>query len=86
MGIFTWLAAGLLATLLGWMLPPRIPERRAVELASGLLAAMVLGAIATALDFGGWREPDWRAALFAGFGTLALLGTLRAVRLARQGR
>ena len=53
------------------------------ELIAVFIAALVLGAIATALDFGGWNEPDWRAALFVLFGSLAIAGAIRVIRLAR---
>ena len=48
-----------------------------------ILAASVFGAIATALDFGGWRAADWRAALFVLFGAATVLGTYRMLRLVR---
>jgi hypothetical protein len=51
------------------------------ELFATVLGAILLGAIATALDFGGWNEPDWRAGLFVLFGSAAVAG---AVRLARN--
>jgi hypothetical protein len=47
------------------------------ELVAVVIAALILGAIATALDFGGWNELDWRAALFVVFGSLAISGLLR---------
>ena len=47
------------------------------ELLAVVIAALLLGGIATALDFGGWNELDWRAALFVLFGCLAISGVLR---------
>lgn len=52
------------------------------ELLAIVIGALLLGAIATALDFGGWKEPDWRAALFVLFGSAAVAGAIRFVRLA----
>jgi uncharacterized membrane protein YeaQ/YmgE (transglycosylase-associated protein family) len=50
------------------------------ELAAALFGAALFGLIATALDFGGWREADWRAGLFAALGAFALAGLVRALR------
>jgi len=52
------------------------------ELFAVVTGALFLGAIATALDFGGWNEPDWRAGLFVFFGSAAAAGAIRFVRLA----
>jgi hypothetical protein len=49
-----------------------------------LAAGMLLGAAATALDFGGWRDTDWRAAVFVLLGTAAATGAQRALHLARN--
>jgi hypothetical protein len=56
----------------------------ALWLASGTLAfvaawiaAFLLGLTATALDFGGWREPDPRAALACALAAFAIIGILR---------
>jgi hypothetical protein len=38
---------------------------------------LALGVTATALDFGGWNEPDWRAGLFVFLGALAAAGAIR---------
>jgi len=47
------------------------------ELLAVVIGALILGSIATALDFGGWNELDWRAALFVLFGSFAISGLLR---------
>jgi hypothetical protein len=75
-GIALWIASGTAALLLARAVPRR---RRSLRLEAGaaLAAALILGTLATALDFGGWAEPDWRAALFVLFGTLAVTGLLR---------
>ena len=57
------------------------PLGRAVETIAALTAAVAAGLAATALDFGGWKELDWRAALFAGLSALAVLGIVRAIRI-----
>ena len=77
MGAALWLGSGALAFLLARLVPFRRGRRWMGELATALLTALVLGVLATALDFGGWREPDPRAALFALLGSGAILGILR---------
>lgn len=56
------------------------------ELFAVAIGAVVLGGIATALDFGGWNELDWRAGLFVLFGSLALGGVIRCGRLFTRRR
>jgi hypothetical protein len=76
MGSALWLAAAGLAFAAARFI--RAGRRRwPGELAVALLAGLALGVTATALDFGGWREPDPRAALFCGLGSFAILGILR---------
>jgi hypothetical protein len=79
-GIGLWIVAGLLAFGIARVAPPRRREW-AVELAFSVVVAFSLGVTATALDFGGWREPDWRAGLFAFLGAFAVIGVLRVLRL-----
>ncbi|HUF16893.1 MAG TPA: hypothetical protein VMS12_02485 [Thermoanaerobaculia bacterium] len=82
MGAVTWLAGGLLALLLA---RPIRPKRRSwkVELLAGGTAAFLAGIVATALDFGGWRELDWRAVTFAFLAAFAAIALLR-LALARR--
>ena len=80
MGAALWLAAGVVAFLLARIVPLRRTRRWATELVIVLVAAFLSGVLATALDFGGWNEPDWRAGLFTLFVAAAAAGTLRAVR------
>jgi hypothetical protein len=80
-GIALWLGSGVVAFSIARVVP--LARRSAWgELAATLLAALILGAAATALDFGGWNEPDWRAGLFAFFGSFAMAGAVRAVQSA----
>lgn len=83
MGVAFWIGCGALAWAIARIIPP---GRRhwAAELATGIAAALLLGLAATALDFGGWAEADWRAGLFAFLGALAALGCLRSVTLFRR--
>jgi hypothetical protein len=52
------------------------------ELLVILTAAALFGAVATALDFGGWRTLDWRSAVFVLLGAMTAIGGYRALRLA----
>jgi hypothetical protein len=63
-------------------IPPGRPPRYGGELITALLISFGAGLAATALDFGGWNEIDWRAALFVAACAFAALGCHRAVRLA----
>ena len=78
-GIALWLGCGVVAFFVARLVP--FARRRPwAELAVTLLAALALGVGATALDFAGWNEPDWRAGLFAFFGSFAAAGAVRAVQ------
>lgn len=79
MGIGLWLGSGLAAWILARIIPLRRGPGRWAELAAALVTALLLGTLATALDFGGWNEADWRAGLFAFLGALAAAGVIRAV-------
>jgi hypothetical protein len=84
MGSASWLVCGGVAFLFAKIVPHGRPRRWWPELFVALIAAMLLGITATALDFGGWRELDLRAAAFALCGTVALVGAIRCVRLLRH--
>jgi len=65
MGLVTWLAAGIVVFFLGRRIERARPASSRSELIVALVAALLAGLVATALDFGGWNEMEWRAALFA---------------------
>ncbi len=77
MGIVIWIGAGLGAFALARLIGSGRGAGRLAELVLALAVAMILGLAATALDFGGWREPDWRAGLFVLTGAFAAIGLLR---------
>lgn len=77
MGIALWVVCSVAAFLLARMLPWRRRSRWRGELLVTLLAGLALGVAATALDFAGWKEPDWRAGLFVFLGALAAAGLFR---------
>jgi hypothetical protein len=89
MGIALWLISSVAAFLLARMAPWRRRAGRRVawlgEFSVSLLAGLALGVTATALDFGGWNEPDWRAGLFVFLGALAAAGTFRLTISATPG-
>lgn len=80
MGILVWVASGALAFGIARIIPIGARHRWPGELIASTLTAVGFGLLATALDFGGWNEPDWRAALFALFGALAAVALTRARR------
>ena len=84
MGAALWVASALSIFLIARIVPPGRPRNYLTELIVAIGAALVLGVIATALDFGGWRDTDWRAILFVLLGTAAVTGGQRALRLARN--
>lgn len=72
-----WIGAGLAAFALARLIGSGPRTRPLAEFLLALAVAMILGLAATALDFGGWREPDWRAGLFVLAGAFAAVGMLR---------
>ena len=79
MGLGLWIVAGGAA----WILAKFIPHGRtpAAEAVTALVVANLVGIAATALDFGGWNEPDWRAGLFVFFSVAAALAVVRLFAL-----
>ncbi len=77
--------AAVVAFVIARIVPARRPRRWLWELLAALITTLILGVAATALDFGGWNEPDWRAGLFALAGALAVLGALRLVSRPSSG-
>jgi hypothetical protein len=80
-GIALWLTSALLSFALARLIPAGRRRPWFGELVTALLAGMLLGVLATALDFGGWAELDWRAALFVFLGSLAAVAVFRHVSL-----
>ena len=84
MGAAFWLASALSIFLVARIIPPGRHRIYLLELATALGAALACGLAATALDFGGWKELDWRAMLFVALGTAAFVGAERLVLFARN--
>jgi MFS family permease len=85
MGIALWVISSAAAFLLARMAPWRRHRRWFGELLVSIVAGLLLGALATALDFGGWNEPDWRAGVFVFLGALAVTGAFRLTIAPRPG-
>ena len=83
MGLALWTVCGVVALLVARIVPAGRPAGWALEAAVAVIAALALGVLATALDFGGWREPDWRAGFFIVFGSFAAIALSRLLRLLR---
>ena len=66
-----------------WIIARFIPfaRTRAAEAIAAFVAANLAGIAATALDFGGWNEPDWRAAVFVFLCVTAAIAIVRLIRL-----
>ena len=83
MGAALWVASALSVFLVARIVPPGRASNYLTELGIAVAAAVAFGVLATALDFGGWRDTDWRAVVFVLFGTAAATGAQRALHLAR---
>jgi len=83
MGLGLWIGGGVAAWIIARFVPPG--RDGASEAVAALAAALAGGTAATALDFGGWNEPDWRAGLFAFCCAAAAVAMVRLARLARRG-
>jgi hypothetical protein len=83
MGAALWITSALSIFFVVRAIPAGRSRHYLLELAVAVAAALVFGILATALDFGGWRDPDWRALAFVLLGTGAATGAQRALRLAR---
>lgn len=79
-----WATAALSVFLTARIVPAGRNKNYLIELLVAIAAAAVFGLTAMALDFGGWRDPDWRAVLFVLLGTAAATGAQRALHLARE--
>ena len=76
-----WLFAGAAAAAVGRLLRPGRPQSWWGEALMAPVVSVLAGLLATLLDFGGWREPDWRAGLFSFLAAFAALGIVRLIRL-----
>lgn len=76
-GFASWIAAGAIAFVVGFMVRTGRPRTVWLELSIAMFASLAAGMAATALDFGGWNELDPRAEFFVFFVVLAAIGLTR---------
>lgn len=79
MGITLWLLAGGTACAVARVIR-KLRQPLPGELLVALASSAILGGVASALDFGGWRELDWRAGLFSLLGSFTAIGFFRLIR------
>jgi hypothetical protein len=77
LGVGLWLGSGVAAWILARIIPLRRGRRGWGELVASITVALLLGVLATGLDFGGWNEPDFRAGAFVFVGAFAAIGVTR---------
>ena len=80
MGIALWVACGIVAWVVARIVPFLRRTQWLSELLLSIVAAAAAGVGATALDFGGWSEADWRAGVFAFVCAFALIAWVRVMR------
>ena len=83
MGVASWFVSGIAAFLIARIAPFSRQTHWKTELVTSIVAALAAGVVATALDFGGWQDLDWRSAAFAFCAALAAAGVVRAVTMTR---
>jgi hypothetical protein len=81
-GSVLWMASAGAAFVLANFIPYGRVRWSVTELIASIVSALLFGAVATALNFGGWRELDPRAAVFVFFTALAVIAAVRIKRLA----
>lgn len=81
-----WLLCGVALFAASRLIPAGRPAPFVTELLLVIVVSLLAGLAATALDFGGWGEVDWRAGTFVLLCDFAALGIGRAIRLARMRR
>ena len=82
MGVTMWLLCGLAVFAASRVVPAGRPSQFVTELFLVIVTSGVAGLGATALDFGGWGELDWRAGMFVILCDFAAVGISRAIRMA----
>lgn len=83
MGIGIWLLSAAAAAAVTQIIPAGRDGRWVVESLLAIGVGLMLGVLATALDFGGWNEIDWRAAALSALGGFLAVGVSRLIRMRR---
>ena len=81
-----WLLCGAAVFAASRAIAAGRPARVVTELLLVIITSAVAGLAATALDFGGWGELDWRAAAFVILCDFAAIGVSRTVRMTLMRR
>ena len=81
MGVALWLLCGAAVVATSRMIAAGRPARVIKELFLVVIASAMAGLAATALDFGGWGELDWRAGAFVILCDFAAIGISRSIRM-----
>ena len=84
MGIALWVVGGVAAAAIARFIAAGRRTGWLLEAFASIATAIIFGVIATVLDFGGWKEPDWRAGLFAFSGAAAVIALIRLATLSRS--
>ena len=84
MGLGLWIVAGFAAFTLARLVPLARQSSPWIELVVAITSAFVCGLGATAMDFGGWAEPDPRAGVFAFLVASSTLALIRLILLLRN--
>lgn len=85
-GVASWVISGIAAFLVARIVPFSRQTHWKTELVTATIAALAAGVAATILDFGGWRDLDWRSAAFAFCIALAVTGVVRVITMTRGDR
>ncbi len=83
-GVALWLLGGVAVFAGSRAIAPGRPAGLALELVIAILVSFAAGLAASARDFGGWAELDWRAGAFVIVSTFAAIGISRSIHLATR--
>ena len=86
MGVALWLLCGVAVFAASRVITAGRTASFVKELLLVIVVSLLAGLTATALDFGGWGEVDWRAGAFVVLAGLAAIGISRTIRLALMRR
>jgi hypothetical protein len=84
MGLLMWCVAGIAAAATARLAAPGRQRGWLFEGFAAIATALAFGLAATALDFGGWKEPDWRAGVFALAGAALAVALVRIAAIVRS--
>jgi peptidoglycan/LPS O-acetylase OafA/YrhL len=84
MGIALWLACSVAAFVFARIIPFLRLTQWWPKFVAATLAALAAGFAATALDFGGWNELDWRGGVFAFLCSFAVVALVRLIAARSQ--